>query len=386
MSEHALPEDARCVVIGAGIMGLATAYNLARFGVDRIVVLDASYLCGGASGRNGGGIRAQWSSETNIRLMRRSIEICDEFATKMRINVWFRKSGYLFIARSEERAAQLARSAELQHEHGLPTKMLDASDVKKLVPELDTSKIVGASYNPDDGVVFPWPFVWGYAHECRRLGVDVHTHTRVLELESDGTRITGVVTDRGRIATPKVICAAGAWSPEIARTVGVELPSRPHRHEICSTEPLKPFLKPFVGDLETGLYFSQSMRGEIVGGVSNEAVPKGLDQRSSLRFLALYARSLTRAMPILGNIKVLRQWSGCYDITPDGNPLVGAVDEMDGLILTSGFMGHGFMMAPIMGQLLARHLLFDEERELFERWNLRRYREGKLLSETMILG
>lgn len=386
MSHHPLPEDARCVVIGAGIMGLAAAYNLARFGVDRIVVVDESYLCGGASGRNGGGVRAQWSSETNIRLMRRSIEICDDFATRMRINVWFRQGGYLFLARSEEMVKKLTASVELQKAHGIPTRMLDRKQIEALVPELDTSSVVAASYNPDDGVVFPWPFVWGYARECERLGVDIHTHTRVIELETEGDRITGVVTDRGRIATPKVIVAAGAWSPEITRMVGVELPSHPHRHEICSTEPLKPFLAPLVGDLATGLYFSQSMRGELVGGISNTSVPVGLDQHSSLRFLALYARALTSAMPRLGGVRVLRQWSGCYDITPDGNPLVGPVDEVEGLILTSGFMGHGFMMAPIMGELLARHLLFGEERELFERWNLRRYREGKLLSETMILG
>jgi sarcosine oxidase subunit beta len=386
MSTHALPEDARVVVIGAGIMGLSVAYNLARFGVDRIVVVDAGYLCGGASGRNGGGVRAQWSSETNIRLMRRSIALCDAFATKMRINVWFREAGYLFLARTEERAQQLAASVALQREHGLPTRMLEPSDVAELVPELDTSRLVAASYNPKDAVVFPWPFVWGYARACARLGVDIHTHTRVTDLETEGDRIAGVVTDRGRIRTPKVICAAGAWSPEITRMVDVELPSHPHRHEICSTEPLKPFLKPFVGDLATGLYFSQSMRGEIVGGISNDRVPQGADQGSSLRFLALYARSLTRTMPALGGVRVLRQWSGCYDITPDGNPLVGPVDEVEGLILTSGFMGHGFMMAPIMGELLARHLLFGEEKELFERWNLRRYREGNLLSESMILG
>jgi len=386
VSERPLPEDARVVVIGAGIMGLSVAYNLARFGVDRIVAGDAGYLCGGASGRNGGGVRAQWSSETNIRLMRRSIRLCGEFATKMRINVWFRQAGYLFLARSEERAAQLSASVELQREHGLPTEMLDPSDVAALVPELDTSRVVAASYTPEDGVAFPWPFVWGYARECDRLGVDIHTHTRVTDLETQGDRVTGVVTERGRIRTPKVICAAGAWSPEITEMVGVELPSHPHRHEICATEPLKPFLKPFVGDLATGLYFSQSMRGEIVGGISNHRVPRGADRGSSLRFLALYARSLTRTVPSLGGVRVLRQWSGCYDITPAGNPLVGPVDEVEGLILTSGFMGHGFMMAPIMGELLARNLLFGEEQELFDRWNLRRYREGNLLSESMILG
>jgi sarcosine oxidase, subunit beta len=382
----ALPDRAGVVVIGGGIMGLSVAYNLARIGVEDVVVLEQGYLCGGASGRNGGGVRAQWSSETNIRLMKRSIAICEGFATKFGINVWFREAGYLFVARSEERAAQLQQSCALQQEHGLPTRMLGPAEVKKLAPVLDTSRIVAASYNPRDGVVFPWPFVWGYARECERLGVPVLTHTRVTDLRTRGGRISVVVTDRGRIATEQVVVAAGAWSPELTRMVGVELPSHPHRHEICSTEPLKPFLRPFVGDLATGLYFSQSMRGEIVGGISNAKVPDGLDQGSSLRFLSLYARSLRAAAPALGAVKILRQWSGCYDITPDGNPLVGPVDEVEGLILVSGFMGHGFMMAPVMGELLARNLRFGEEQALFDRWNLRRYREGNLLSETMILG
>jgi sarcosine oxidase, subunit beta len=386
MSAHALPDEARIVVIGAGIMGLATAYNLAREGVDRIVVLDRTYLCGGASGRNGGGVRAQWASEINVRLMKQSIERCAEFATQMRINVWFRRGGYLFLARSEERAKQLAQSIEIQREHGLPSRLIDPAEAKKIVPELDTTGLVAASYNPDDGVVFPWPFVWGYARECQRLGVDLHTHTEVQDIELEGREIKAVVTNRGKIRTNKVICACGAWSPDIARMIGIELPCHPHRHEICSTEPLKPFLRPLIGDLASGLYFSQSMRGEIVGGISNALVPEGLDHQSSLRFLALYARDLVKTMPILGGVRVLRQWSGCYDVTPDGNPVVGAVDEVDGFYLLSGFMGHGFMMAPIMGELLARHLLRGEEKELFDRWNLRRYREGKLLSESMILG
>ena len=386
-----LPDRADVVIIGGGIMGLSIAWNLARLSrAERdplsIVVLDKSYLCGGASGRNGGGVRAQWSSQTNIRLMRRSIAICSDFATRMRINVWFRRGGYLFLARTEERAKQLAMSAELQRTEGLSTRILEPSEAKEIVPELDVSRIVCASWNPDDGVVFPWPFVWGYARAAEKEGVSIHTHTGVSELITDGSRVVGVVTPRGAVRAERVIVCAGAWSPEITRLVGVDLPSHPHRHEICSSEPLKPFLRPLVGDLADGLYFSQSARGEIVGGISNSRVPDGLDQRSSLRFLGLYARALQRAMPQLGDVKILRQWAGCYDITPDGNPLCGEVDEAPGLFLMSGFMGHGFMMAPIMGELFAKHLVLDEERELFDRWNLRRYREGKLLSETMILG
>lgn len=383
---RALPDRADVVIVGGGIMGLAIAWNLARLGQQRIVVVEKSYLCSGASGRNGGGVRAQWSSETNVRLMKRSIEICSDFATEMRINVWFRRGGYLFLARTDERVAQLEQSAELQRSVGLPTRIIDRADIRELVPELDTSQLVAASWNPDDGVVFPWPFVWGYARACAKLEVDVHTHTAVEALETRSGRISGVATSRGTIATERVVVCAGAWSPEITRLVGVELPSHPHRHEICSSEPLKPFLRPLVGDLSDGLYFSQSMRGEIVGGISNAKVPPGADQNSSLRFLGLYSRALARAMPILGEVKILRQWAGCYDITPDGNPLVGDVDEVPGLYLMSGFMGHGFMMAPVMGELFARWLKSGDERELFERWNLRRYREGKLLTETMILG
>jgi sarcosine oxidase, subunit beta len=386
-----LPDRAETVIIGGGIMGLATAYHLALLSREgkrahRIVVLDRSYLCGGASGRNGGGVRAQWSSTTNIELMRRSLVKCADFATQMRMNVWFRRGGYLFLARNEARVKQLEESCALQREHGLRTRILSPDEAREVVPELDVSGVVCASFNPDDAVVFPWPFVWGYARAARELEVALHTHTRVVDLATQGSRITGVVTDRGTIATERVLVCAGAWSPEITRMVGVELPSHPHRHEICSTEPLKPFLRPLVGDLEDGLYFSQSARGEIVGGIGNADVPPGIDQRSSLKFLGLYARALTRAMPRLGSVKILRQWAGCYDLTPDGNPLCGAIDEVAGLYLMSGFMGHGFMMAPIMGELFARHLLYGEEQALFDRWALRRYREGKLLSESMILG
>ena len=389
-----LPEACDILVVGAGIMGLATAYNLARMGAGRIVVVDESYLCSGASGRNGGGVRAQWSSEINIELMKRSLALCEDFATEMGINVWFRRGGYLFLARNAKRQAELERSVALQRSHNLPTRMIGPQEIQSIVPEIDVSDVQAGSFNPDDAVVFPWPFMWGYARACRALGVTIHPFVHA-ELEATGGAMTGALLrsnreeSRGqerRIRAPLVILATGAWSPEVAAPLGIELPNYPHRHEICSSEPLKPFLGPLVADLESGLYFSQSMRGEIVGGVSNARVPPGVDQRSSLRFLGLYARALTRTMPILGSVRVLRQWAGCYDLTPDGSPIVGRVDSHEGLILLCGFMGHGFMIAPIIGELMARYLLHDEERALFERWSLGRFERGELLEESMILG
>lgn len=387
---------ARVVVIGGGIMGLATAYNLARRGITDVLVVDQTYLCGGASGRNGGGVRAQFSSEENIRLMQESISICREFAAEMRINVWFRQGGYLFLTRSDDRAAALEASVALQRRCGLNTRLLEPREAARVVPELDVTGVVRASFNADDGVVFPWPFVWGFARAAQDLGVRVATFHAVEGFDTAGGRITGVRLRPSRDGVPsaegftvecdEVVLCAGAWSPGVAAMVGVSLPNKPHRHEICSTEPLKPWLQPLVADLSDGLYFSQSMRGEIVGGVAVEPVPEGIDQSSSRQFLAKYSASLVRAVPRLASVKVLRQWAGCYDLTPDGGPIVGRVADPSNLVLACGFMGHGFMMAPVMGRLLAEHVATQETSALFARWSLDRFRTGALVRETMIIG
>jgi sarcosine oxidase subunit beta len=382
-----LPDAADVVIVGAGIMGLATAYHLAKeHAKRRIVVLDAGYLCGGASGRNGGGVRAQWSSEANVRLMQESLEMCKDFAHEHRINTWFRQGGYLFLARDEKRAAELSRSVELQRRLGLKTRLIDAEAARELVPQLKPEGVLAASFNEDDAVVFPWPFVWGYAEGARALGVDIHTFCKVSAIETTAGRVSGVATERGSVKAPVVVNACGALSPELAASVGVELPTKPHRHEICASEPLKPFLGPLVADLGNGLYFSQSTRGEIVGGIGNPKTPPGPTQASSIRFLALYSRALIATCPSLSSLKIQRQWAGLYDLSPDHAPIVGPVDEVPGLYLSSGFMGHGFMMAPAVGKRLARMLATGETPEPFGAWAHRRFKQGTAVSEAMIIG
>jgi sarcosine oxidase subunit beta len=375
------------VVVGAGIMGLATAYHLAKdHGQKRVLVLDAGYLCGGASGRNGGGVRAQWSSEANVRLMQESLQLCKEFAHEHRINTWFRQGGYLFLVRDERRAAELAKSVDLQRRLGLKTQLIDAKQARRLVPELDPSGIEAASFNADDAVVFPWPFVWGYAEGARSHGVDIRTFCKVQAVETKNGRVVGVETERGHVRTPVVVNACGAFSPELAKSVGIDLPTKPHRHEICASEPLKPFLGPLVADLGSGLYFSQSTRGEIVGGIGNAKTPPGASQASSLRFLALYARALMQTCPILASLKIQRQWAGLYDLSPDHAPIVGPVDEVSGFFLVSGFMGHGFMMAPAVGKRLARAIATGTTPEPFGAWAYRRFKDGTAVTEAMIIG
>lgn len=384
--EGPLPSRAKIVIVGGGILGLALAHNLALRGETDVVVLEKGYLCAGASGRNGGGVRMQWGTVSMIQLAKRSIELMRSFARDLGINVWLRQGGYLFLAKSPAIARRLEDSARLHNVHGVPTRILTPDAAREVVPELTMKGVVSAAFNPEDGVIFPWPFLWGYAQSCQKRGVRVETFTSVTGFELSDGQVRKVKTDRGDIACEQVVLAAGAWSPTLAKLAGVELPNEPHRHEILSTEPLKPFLGPLVSVLDSGLYFSQSMRGEIVGGMGDPREPAGLNQGSTLRFVARFSRALLEQLPRVGRVKVLRQWAGCYDVTPDNNPVLGRTPGLDNLLQLSGFVGHGFMMAPAVAERMAQWMTRGESDELFERFNLRRFASGQLERETMIIG
>jgi sarcosine oxidase subunit beta len=379
----------RCeiLIIGGGVMGLSIAYQLARRGLADVVVVERGYLAEGASGRNGGGVRMQWSTELNVRLMQQSIELCRGFAKELGVNVWLRQGGYLFLGRNETDRQRMERNAALQNRCGVPTRLLSPEEARTIVPELDISGLTCASYNPKDGVLFPWAFLWGYATQAMRRGAEIHLHTAVKSIEvlSDGR--FRVETDKGPIVARRVVNAAGAWSPEVARLVGVELPNHPHRHEILSSEPLKPFLRPMVSLLSSGLYFSQSMRGEIVTGITVPDQDDGTVRFGSrLLFLSTLARELVGLVPRFADLKILRQWAGPYDVSPDSSPLLGEPPGVPGFFLACGFVGHGFMMAPIMGQLYAEWLASGTKHEVFNHYRVSRFAEGQTHREDMIIG
>jgi sarcosine oxidase subunit beta len=371
-----LPPRAEIAIVGGGVIGLAIAYHLARNGLSDVVVLERGYLAEGASGRNGGGVRQQWSTELNIRLMQESVELCRRFAVDLGVNVWFRQGGYLFLARNERELARLEKNVTVQNRCGVPTRMLDPAAAQHIVPELDLAGVVGAAYNGTDGILFPWPFLWGYARQAAAHGVHIVTQTPVTTMTREREGGYTLDTPRGRLRARRVVNACGAWSPKLAELIGVHVPTWPIRHEICSSEPLKPFLKPMVSELSSGLYCSQSMRGEIVGGVTIPGHGSTYAMGSTLEFLATYARRLVRLMPRLGEIKILRQWAGPYDQSPDGNPIVGAAPDHPDFFLACGFVGHGFMMAPILGKLYGEWLTGSAPHEIFERYTLARFAGG----------
>jgi sarcosine oxidase, subunit beta len=348
----------RTVVVGGGILGLFTAYELARAGSGPILVLERGFLSSGASGRNGGGVRQQWETRATVRLARESVDAYRRFGSEFGYNIWFRQSGYLFLAEDSSELARLRTVHELVRSEGLPSEVLGVDRVAELVPGIARNKVVGGTYLRTDGTLYPFPAVWGVYEAVRSRGVDVALGVEALGVEVKEGRVAGVRTSDGIVATSAVVNAAGGWSAEFSRRAGLEVPNVATRHEIFATESLRPFLDPMVVRRSDGLYFSQTMRGEIVGGLPlPHATGTAGGMTSSPEFLVAMSHALVELVPRLGSVGVLRAWSGYYDDTPDGFPILGEDPRLKGFVHANGFGGHGFMLAPAASRRVARAVL-----------------------------
>ncbi|HKS59712.1 MAG TPA: FAD-binding oxidoreductase [Thermoplasmata archaeon] len=348
----------RVIVIGAGIVGLFTAYHLARAGAGPILVVDRGFLSGGASGRNGGGVRQQWETAATVRLARESVQAYRQFGREFGYNIWFRQGGYLFLAESEPELERLRAVHRVVLAEGLPSRLLRPEEIPRYAPSLNLRSVRGGTFLDTDGTLYPFPAIWGVYEAVRRLGVEVSNFLEVSEVLREAGRVTGVATGRGLLRAPAVVNAGGGWSGEVAARAGLSVPNLATRHEILATEPLKPFLDPMVIRLRDGLYFSQTMRGEVVGGLS-VSHPSGTapGMPSSARFLKSMAQALVDLVPTLGPLGVLRAWSGFYDDTPDGLPIIGEDPRLKGFFHANGFGGHGFMLAPASTRRVASAVL-----------------------------
>lgn len=372
------------IVIGGGAIGLSIAKQLTDIGMSDVLVLDKDSLVKGATGRNGGGVRAQWTTAENIELAKRSIKSFERFAADTGHNIFLRKGGYLFLSRREEQMSQLREAARFQNEHGVRTQVIDLDQARRIIPGLDTSGCVAATYNPDDAIVFPWPIVWGYKDAAEKQGATIRTHVEVTGM-TPGNPHT-VHTNQGDFQARWVVNAAGAFSKRVAAMVGVDLPNKPERHEILVSEPLKPFLGPMLVDLSTGYYLNQDMRGELVGGLGGHH-EESLDWSSSLAFMREFSRQTIRLLPRLGAVRVLRQWAGSYDVTPDRKPILGIPEDgPERFVQAHGFSGHGMMISPMVG-LLSAQLIAGKKTDMSLRpFRLERFAEGDFQKEAMVIG
>ncbi|HYB79601.1 MAG TPA: FAD-binding oxidoreductase [Thermoplasmata archaeon] len=344
----------RTVVVGAGIVGLFTAYHLAREGGGPVLVVDRGFLSSGSSGRNGGGVRQQWETRGTVRLAREAVQAYRRFGREFGFNIWFRQTGYLFLAENEAELARLRGVHALVASEGLASKVLDADGVARLVEGIAPGAVVGGTYLGSDGTLYPFPAIWGVYEAAKSLGVDIALGVEALSPEVRDGRVAGLRTSKGTVRAPTVVNAAGGWSGDFSRRSGLDVPNVATRHEILATEATKPFLDPMVVRASDGLYFSQSMRGEVIGGVALPHRPgTARGQGSSTAFLGAMARALVGLLPRLGALGVLRAWSGFYDDTPDGFPVIGEDPRLPGFVHGNGFGGHGFMLAPATSRRVA---------------------------------
>lgn len=348
----------RTVIVGAGIVGLFTAYRLARAGAGPVLVVDRGFLSSGGSGRNGGGVRQQWETRSTVRLARESVREYRAFGLEFGYNLWFRQGGYLFLADRESELDRLRGVHDLVRSEGLPSRLLGPAEVGRLVPGIAPGAVVGGSYLDSDGTLYPFPAVWGLYEAFRSFGGEVALGVAAHGVTVRDGRVAAVVTSEGTVGTPTVVNAAGGWSGDFSRSVGLDVPNVATRHEILATEPMKTFLDPMVVRARDGLYFSQTLRGELVGGLTVPHAPgtaRGVP--SSARFLSTMARALVGLIPRLGALNVLRAWTGFYDDTPDGFPVIGEDPRLPGFVHANGFGGHGFMLAPAASRRVAAAVL-----------------------------
>ena len=347
-----LPAAAEVVVVGGGVIGTSVAFHLAEAGVD-VCLLERDVLAGGSTSRAAGGIRAQFSDPLNIALGLRSIEAFSRFGERPGAEIDLRQVGYLFLLDRHEDVAAFEASVALQNELGVPSRFVDLDEVRELCPLAGLEDVLAATYSPLDGHASPEAVVQGYAAGARAHGASILIGCAVSSVLHDSRTIEGVETALGTIETGTVVCAAGVWSPQIARTANVELPVAPYVREVGFTGPTPdlPDLLPLTIDFSTGFYFHREGPG-LLFGMADPEQAAGLDAATDPAWLEKVMHVAERRLPSLLDMGIAGGWKGYYEITPDHNALVGESAEVARFLYATGFSGHGFLQGPAVGEIV----------------------------------
>ena len=346
-----LTDRSDVVVVGGGVMGTSAAFHLAEAGVE-VVLLERDELAGGSTSRAAGGVRANFSDELNISLGQRSLELFADFPQRPGQEIDLHRSGYLFILTRPEDVELFTASVALQNSLGVESRMVDVDEACRLSPLLNPAGVLAAAWSPNDGHCTPESVVQGYASGARRHGAVVRTGVEVTGIDSSGGHITAVHSTDGSIQTGCVIDCAGAWSPQIAAYVGVDLPVTPYKRELLVTEPMpEPIEMAFTIDYATSFYWHREGPG-ILTGFSRKDVDPGFDTSRDADFPERLAELAAVRAPALLDLGVRSGWAGLYEVTPDHNALLGESKSVSRFLYATGFSGHGFLQGPAIGEIL----------------------------------
>lgn len=345
------PKTADVVVIGGGVVGVATAYYLAKSGRKNIVVLEKNTVCSGSTGRCGAGIRAQWGLELNCRMALASLDIFEQLDDELGFPTGLNQGGYLLVAYKDSEWEQFKKNVELQHSLGIQTKMVNLDEAREICPGLAAEDAIGFTYHHRDGHADPFLTTFAYQEAAKRYGVKFFKETEVTGLKVEGNKIKAVETNKGTIEAGQVVNCAGPWAQDVAKMAGINLPNWAERHEILITEPVDPGVcPPMLMSFSGNYYIQQRPHGSIIAGESPAHEPI-LGYEVTEHSLISLAKTITKMLPRAKGIRVVRHWSGYYDMTPDAAPILGETDVKE-FYHATGFSGHGFMLGPVAGQIM----------------------------------
>lgn len=382
------PKTAEVVVIGGGVMGTSTAYHLAKRGTTDVLLLEREEFFGdGATGRCAGGIRHQFSTDVNIQLSIKSIQMLLDFEDDIGQAIDIKQVGYLIMASTDAQMTAFRANVARQHEHGVMTEVWDADDIAARVPLLNMEDLIGGTFYEKDGIADPAGVVQGYVGAARALGATLLTDSPVTDIRVEGGRVRGVQTAQGEVATETVVIAAGPWSAKVGEMAGVEIPITPELQQIAVTTPLDwvPDDFPFVIDFTQRLYYHIEGDG-LLTGQSLVGRPPTWEQQVDPDWTVHHFGNAIERLPRLAEAGLLTEWAGLYENTPDAHPIIGPIPAVEGLSCIAGFSGHGFMHGPIGGLLVAEQILDGEAHTVdIGVLNYERFEKGELIEEYNVI-
>ncbi|MBM2714637.1 FAD-dependent oxidoreductase [Mesorhizobium caraganae] len=373
------------VIIGGGGHGLSCAHHLAKYhGITSVAVLEKGYLAGGNTARNTTTIRSNYITPQGIAFYKEGVALFETLSQELDFNVMFSQRGQLTLAHSEATLRSFHARAEMGKHLGTRTEVVDQKAVQELVPSLNMDyggalEILGGLWHADGGTARHDAVAWGYAAQASRRGVEIHQRTEVQGFEIAGDRVQAVKTNRGRIACGQVLIATGGMNYDVALMAGVELPIRCYPLQAMVTQPLKPWLNTLVSSVSLHTYLVQSSRGEVVIGGGSD--PYQLySTRSTLDMKEHLAEGAVHLFPFLQGVRLLRQWAGITDMTPDNSPIMGA-SPLDNLWLDCGWGTWGFKATPVAGKRMAETIASGRVPDILKPFALERFETFQLLNE-----
>ena len=365
------------VIIGGGGHGLATAYYLAKdHGIRNVAVLEKGYLAGGNTARNTAIVRSNYLTVEGVAFYAESVSLFANLSHELDFNIMYSERGHLTLAHTDAAVRTARWRAEVNKHLGVNSEVIGPQEIARLCPQLNLSKhvrypVLAALYHPPGAIVRHDAVAWGYAAAAARLGVDIHVGTEVTGIVTDGNRAIGVETSRGTVQASSILQAVAGSSSRVAALAGLRLPIRTVPLQACVSQPLKPFLDPIIVSGSLHIYVSQTARGELVMGGATDPYPL-YSSRSTLEFKEGLMGHMLELFPFLAEVKVMRQWAGIADMTPDFSPVMGAT-PLQNYFIDAGWGTWGFKATPVCGKRLAQTIANGKVPDLIQPFALDRF-------------